>query len=302
MPASFLLCLDPLQRVATTARVRPGASMAQSENRNDVMTLAAQIALRLRRRLTRLRLSTFAAAIVAGFGIAAPAQAQADLGAGLSLTGTVAGTTDYLFRGISQTRNRPTIQGTLELSHESGVYIGAFLSGVTFAGGYDARQELDLTAGYRFELGDFKFDTYVIGYTYPGYEAQPGFQELAFLEVGARGTIELGDVTLTAAANYSPNYFGRSGTGVYVEGGADYKLPILELTVSGRLGYQYIERPGRFGITPDSYLYYGVSVSREIVSGVTVGVGYYGTDLSERECGGLKICSSRFLANLTWKF
>ncbi|MBR0656114.1 TorF family putative porin [Plastoroseomonas arctica] len=268
------------------------------------MTLAAPIALRLRRRLTRLRLTTLAAAIVAGlgFGVAAPARAQVDLGAGLSLTGTVAGTTDYLFRGISQTRNRPTVQGTLELSHESGVYIGAFLSGVAFQGGYDARQELDLTAGYRFEIGPVKFDTYVIGYTYPGYTAQPGFQELAYLEVGARGTIELGDFTLTAAANYSPNYFGRSGSGVYIEGGVDYKVPVLELVLSGRLGYQFIERPARFGITPDSYLYYGVSVSREIAYGITASVGYYGTDLSERECGGLKICNSRFLASLTLKF
>ncbi len=268
------------------------------------MTRAAPIASRLRRHLVRLRLKCLTTALAAGLGLglAAPAQAQVDLGAGLSLTGTVAGTTDYLFRGISQTRNRPTIQGTIELSHESGVYIGAFLSGVTFAGGYDARQELDLTAGYRFEIGDFKFDTYAIGYTYPGYSAQPGFQELAYFEVGARGTIELGDVTLTAAINYSPNYFGRSGSGVYIEGGVDYKVPVLDVTLSGRLGYQFIERPTRFGITPDSYLYYGISVSREIAYGITAGVGYYGTDLSERECGGLKICNSRFLASLTWKF
>lgn len=266
------------------------------------MTNTAFATMRTCLTMPRLRLATLAAAVVAALGLAAPAKAQVDLGAGLSLTGTVSGTTDYLFRGISQTRNRPTVQGTLELSHESGVYIGAFLSGVTFAGGYDARQELDLTAGFRFELGPVKFDTYVIGYTYPGYTAQPGFQELAYLEVGARGTVELGDVTLTAAVNYSPNYFGRSGAGVYIEGGVDYKLPVIDVTLSGRLGYQFIERPARFGITPDSYLYYGVSLSREIAAGFSAAVGYYGTDLSERECGGLKICNSRFVASLTWKF
>ena len=263
------------------------------------MTARTSLAQTLRH---RLRLGTIAAVVAFGFGVAAPAQAQVELGGGLSLTGTVSGTTDYLFRGISQTRNRPAGQGTLELSHESGVYIGAFLSGATFAGGYDARQELDLTAGFRFEVASIKFDTYVIGYTYPGYTAQPGFQELAYLEVGARGTVELGDFALTAAVNYSPNYFGRSGPGLYLEGGVDYKVPVLDVTISGRLGYQFLDRPARFGITPVSYLWYGVSISREIAAGFSASVGFYGTDLSERECGGLKICNSRFVGSLTWKF
>lgn len=243
-----------------------------------------------------------AAALAIGIGAAAPARAQVDLGAGLSLTGSAAATTDYLFRGISQTRNRGALQGALELSHESGLYVGTFISTATFAG-TDARQELDIIGGFRFETGPVKWDAYVIGYTYPGYTAQPGQFELSFLEVGARATVDVGnDISLTAAFNYSPNFFGRSGDGYYLEAGADWVVPGIDVTLGGRLGYQFIDRYQRFGIGNDGYLWYGITLSRDIVAGLSASVGFYGTDLSESECGGLKICNARFVGTLTWKF
>lgn len=66
-----------------------------------------------------LRSFTLCAALLA----AIPIQAQVRLGeTGLSLTGTGTVATDYLFRGISQTRSRPAYQiSNLELSHMSGV-------------------------------------------------------------------------------------------------------------------------------------------------------------------------------------
>jgi len=52
--------------------------------------------------------------------VSTPALAQVELGNGFSVTGSAVGQTDYMFRSISQTRNRPAVQGSLELSHESG--------------------------------------------------------------------------------------------------------------------------------------------------------------------------------------
>jgi hypothetical protein len=48
------------------------------------------------------------------------------------LTGLGAVASDYLFRGISQTRNNWAVQGTFDLEHESGVYVGAFLTNAKF--------------------------------------------------------------------------------------------------------------------------------------------------------------------------
>ena len=39
--------------------------------------------------------------------ISSPALAQVELGGGFSVTGSAVGQNDYMFRNISQTRNRP---------------------------------------------------------------------------------------------------------------------------------------------------------------------------------------------------
>ena len=43
-------------------------------------------------------------------------------------SGNVTVVSDYLFRGISQTQAKPTIQATLDFTHSSGFYLGLFLS------------------------------------------------------------------------------------------------------------------------------------------------------------------------------
>ncbi len=67
---------------------------------------------------------------------------------GWSQSASVALTTDYVWRGISQTNNDPAIQGQFDLSHESGFYIGAWASNVEFADGSKTSLELDAYAGF----------------------------------------------------------------------------------------------------------------------------------------------------------
>jgi uncharacterized protein (TIGR02001 family) len=228
---------------------------------------------------------------------------------GLTLTGLGAVASNYLFRGISQTRNNWAVQGTLDLEHESGVYVGAFVSNAKFlANPYnDTRQELDLLAGYRFTVADVKFDIGYIAYTYPGQGKAPGTQFNDYQEVGVKAAYTVEPVKLQAAFFYSPNFFGRSGDGFYVEGGADLTLP-YGFTGIGRLGHQWIQRNAFFG-TPD-YLWYGVGLQREIYAGVTLAVGVYGTDIGKRECapavdrasGGQRICGQRALVTFSRAF
>ena len=103
----------------------------------------------------------------------APASAQQSIESlGLTVTTTPAAVTDYLFRGISQTRSRPAAQLTLDVEHSSGLYVGTFISNANFAD-TNIRQEVDGLFGYRFTLADVKFD---IGATYVGY---PGYDRPA---------------------------------------------------------------------------------------------------------------------------
>jgi uncharacterized protein (TIGR02001 family) len=231
---------------------------------------------------------------------ASPALAQTRVEAlGLTLGATPTIATDYLFRGISQTRNCTAVRGSFEALHDTGLYASAFLSNVAFAG-TDARQELDLLAGYRFEALGTGWDLGVIYYNYPGYSRPAGGYNIEYVEAALKASKSINRVTLLGAAYLSPNFFGQSGTGLYLEGGADLALP-LGLTASGRLGHQWIEREPRFG-TPD-YLTWSASLSREIAAGVTLALGYYGTDIAQDRCGGgQKICDDRVMVTLSRKF
>lgn len=188
-----------------------------------------------------LRGVLLAAGVAAALVLAPRAEAFEIPEAGLTATFTPAVTSDYLFRGISQTRNNWAAQATLDLQHESGVYVGAFLTNAKFLASpwNDARQELDILAGYRFELAGIAFDIGYVGYLYPGQDKAPGGQLNEYHEAVLKASYTLDIVKLSAAFAWSPNFFGRSGDGFYLEGGADLTLP-FGFTAFGRLGHQWI--------------------------------------------------------------
>lgn len=249
-----------------------------------------------------MRKSLAVLALSLGIGLCAaarPASAQVDLGSGFSATGTLTATTDYVFRNISQTRSRPAVQGTAELSHETGVYIGTFVSNVAFPN-TNARQEVDLVGGYRRTIDNFTFDIGGTWYTYPGYSEQPGQYQLSYAEAILKLKYELEPVTFVGTAAWSPDFFGSSGQSLYLETGIDWKTPLHDIVISGRLGYQWIDNNARFG-APD-YLAYSIYVTVPVAFGFSVTAGWYGTDISQSECGGLKVCDSRFIAAASWTF
>jgi uncharacterized protein (TIGR02001 family) len=230
---------------------------------------------------------------------AGPAAAQGRSEAlGLTFSALPAAATDYLFRGISQTRNRPALQLGLEAVQDSGFYLGAFASNVAFAGS-PARQELDLLAGWRATALDVAWDIGLVHYGYPGGSRPAGGQSFDYWEAVLKASRGFGPVTALASASLSPNFFARSGTALALEAGADTALP-LDLTLSARLGHQWIEREARFG-APD-YLWYSVGLARELAAGVTLAVSYAGTDLGRAECGGQTICDNRLLLTLSRRF
>ena len=104
-----------------------------------------------------------------------------DVKAPTELTFNAAVTSDYRFRGISQTRLKPALQGGADFVHNaSGLYAGAWASSIKWtkdAGG-DGDIELDLYAGQRGELGaGVGYDVGVLTYIYPSNKlaSVPGF-------------------------------------------------------------------------------------------------------------------------------
>jgi uncharacterized protein (TIGR02001 family) len=80
--------------------------------------------------------------------------------------------TDYRYRGISQTRLKPAVQGGLDFAHKSGFYLGAWASTIKWiedSGATDGKVELDLYGGYKGELAKgLAYDVGVLRYEYVG--------------------------------------------------------------------------------------------------------------------------------------
>ncbi len=89
--------------------------------------------------------------------------------AGGPFSANVALTTDYVFRGVSQTDSAPAIQGGFDFNHKSGFYAGVWGSNVDDTVGA-AGLEVDLYLGFGGDLGStgMSYDVGAINYRYPG--------------------------------------------------------------------------------------------------------------------------------------
>ena len=108
-----------------------------------------------------------ASAVAAAF--AAPTAALAQAASPHTVTGNLSFVTDYRFRGISQSFDKPAIQGGIDYSHASGFYLGTWgssISGLQFAN--SSGLEWDMYGGYKFNAGPLAMDVGLLYYWYPG--------------------------------------------------------------------------------------------------------------------------------------
>jgi uncharacterized protein (TIGR02001 family) len=103
---------------------------------------------------------------------------------GFALTGSATIGSQYIFRGMTQTDGKPTIQGELDLVHPSGFYLSVAGSNITwisdtpgFAGPVSAGVEADVWGGYKWGFAkDWALDIGLYRYLYPGdYRNAGGF-------------------------------------------------------------------------------------------------------------------------------
>lgn len=113
-------------------------------------------------------LSLSIAAALAAPGIVAAQQSSPPIH---SFTGNVGVFSDYRFRGLSQTMQRPALQGGFDYAHRSGFYLGNWNSNVSSAVYPNANLEMDFYGGYKPTFGDIGLDVGFIYYFYPGSRA-----------------------------------------------------------------------------------------------------------------------------------
>ncbi len=180
----------------------------------------------------------------------------------ITVSGGITLASDYRFRGVSLSDKDFAVQPTITISHESGLYVGAWASNIADNAGDDI--ELDLYAG--FAGGDTV--TYDLGVTYYVY---PGASALNYVEfIGKTGTT-IGPVTLGGILAYAPSQDGTGNTdNVYVGGNAAFAIPNTPLTFNSSLGLE----DGAFG---DNKLDWSLGVTAS-VAGFTLGASYVDTN------------------------
>ena len=201
-------------------------------------------------------------------------------GDGFEISGNVALTSDYRFRGISQSDEDAAIQGGFDVEFAPGFYVGTWGSSVDFDSndGYDGSLELDYYAGWASAIGDTDFgvDVGYIYYDYPGDNGDEG----DYGEVYVSGSWK--DAALSV--NYSDDYYG--GTGKFLYYAADYSLTLFDaLGVGFHVGYNDFDETGFFATNTDSYTDWSVTLSYTWAS-VDFSVAYVDTDLDEEDVFG----------------
>jgi len=146
----------------------------------------------------------------ASFAQSAPAAAPA-----FTTTGNLAFTSDYVFRGITQTGGHTALQGGFDVAHTSGLAAGVWASNVSWA---QTTLEVDLYANYGFSLTkDVAASVGYIAYVYEGNSS------LNTGEINA----SLSAYGFTAKASHAvTDYFGIVGSGTgYYELNYAYEFP-----------------------------------------------------------------------------
>jgi uncharacterized protein (TIGR02001 family) len=220
------------------------------------------------------------AALMAG---AAQAQERDDVDSaassdGFEISGNVALTSDYRFRGISQSDKNPAIQGGFDIEFSPGFYFGTWGSSVDFDNSvdYDGSLELDYYGGWSSAIGntDFGIDVGYIWYDYPGDSGDEG----DYGEVYVAGSWK----DLSVGVNYSDDYYG--GTGKFYYYAADYSFSLFEhFSVGLHVGYNDFDKAGEFlSNDQDSYTDWSISLGYSW-AGVDFSVAYVDTDLNDED-------------------
>ena len=227
----------------------------------------------------KLTLKVLGLAVVASASTITFAETPA-LPYGLSFSGSAAVTTDYRFRGVTQTSSDPAVQAGFTLGHTSGLYFGLWGSNVDFGEGSPSL-ELDPSIGYATTLDNFAskpvLDVGVVYYNYPS-ESDLNWLELygklTFKDVLVQGA------SLLTAVNYTNDYVGKDEDSWNVN--ATYSVPFGTTGFGGvaALGYTQADEYD-FGGGDDHYVDWkaGVTYSFASVSGLTAELAAIGTDI-----------------------
>jgi uncharacterized protein (TIGR02001 family) len=202
-------------------------------------------------------------------------------------------TSDYIFRGFSQTQNSPAWFGGADASYGI-IYAGVWASKVDpdFT---SSDAEIDLYGGITPKLGPLTFD---LGFIYYGYAGQQqdvgdpfytGGVNVDYWEFKGGVSTEFSGFSAGVTYYYSPDYTFETGEAHTVEGTLGYTFQnvwIFEPTIDGTIGWNDVDQAG-------DYTYWNAGLALAVEK-LTLDFRYWDTDV-DTIVNGKNISDARFV-------
>jgi uncharacterized protein (TIGR02001 family) len=204
----------------------------------------------------------------------------------------------YIYRGIAQTKGNPAIQGGFDYDAGNGIYVGTWGSNISWlsdqapggtASGASASMELDVYGGYKGSINsDLGYDVGILTYNYPGDNLSGGNAKPDTVELyGALSykwlTAKYSVTTGSLFGWTKPDGGKTSGSG-YLDLSASYDMG-NGLSLGGHVGHQTVS-----GFSDASYTDYNVSVSKDIAKVGTIALLVSGTNAKDDCATGEAYC------------
>ena len=205
-----------------------------------------------------------------------------------NISANVALTTDYVWRGYSQTDEDPAISGGFDYTDTSGFYAGIWGSNVGFAA--DTDLELDIYAGFSKDLGNgINWDIGILRYIYPGTSLSGDIDWNEYHISASYGIA-------SASINYTNDVYGTGTTAIYYTFGLEYSLPKGWTLATGINLYDYDA-----SLVTGSVIDYHLGISKAF-AGVGFDISYYDTNSTAANFYGDNIADGRVVLSLAKEF
>ncbi len=192
-------------------------------------------------------------------------------------------TSDYRYRGIAQTAEKPALQGGVDFAHKSGFYLGAWASNVDWVKDFNlatkGSYELDLYGGFKGSIAeDLGFDVGAIHYRYPGNNSgatgTPGaglFSNANTTEIYGALTYKIVTLKYSRSTGDFLGNLNSSGSG-YLDLSANFDLG-NGFTLTPHVGRQKVAN-----LPAANYTDYALTLAKDFGNGFVLSVAATGTN------------------------
>ena len=208
----------------------------------------------------------------------------------------------YIFRGLTQTNNKPALQGGFDVNHKSGLYIGGWASNVSWlrdnaneavgpvyqSGG---SLEIDLYGGFKTDVKGVGIDIGALQYYYPGalnkavYDKANttelyGALSYGWLQAKVSSVVSKDAWAFGKKYNAGTNGDDERGT-YYAELNANIPLADTGITALIHVGRQEFNQAKSLPTNPEaSYTDWKLGLTKGFDGGLNIGAFYTDTNIS----------------------